>query len=156
MFGWLLALGKVTTFDVLQKRRPFRSLSPNWCVLCKKNLESIDHVFLHCSFSLHIWSRLLLELGQVWVVPKKCEDIFELEYFMHSNKRGQLIWNVAVLVIVWSLWLERNCRIFEGSVVDVDDFWNKVLYRVSLSLSVNKLLSGFLISDIVRGWRVFL
>ena len=65
-----------------------------------------------------------------------------------------MIWNVAILVIVWSLWLERN--IFEGSVVDVDDFWDKVLYRVSLSLSVNKLFSGFLIADIVRGWRVFL
>ena len=100
VFGWLLALGKVTTFDVLQKRQPFRSLSPNWCVLCKKNLKSIDHVFLHCSFSLHIWSRLLSELGQVWVVPKKCVDIFKLEYFMHGNKRGQMIWNVAVLVIV--------------------------------------------------------
>ena len=46
MFTWLLVLGKRNVHNNLQKRRPYHSLSPVWCFLCKKDKESIDHLFL--------------------------------------------------------------------------------------------------------------
>ena len=48
-FSWLVAHRKVNTKDMLQLRRPYKSLSTHWCILCKGNRESIDHLFLHCS-----------------------------------------------------------------------------------------------------------
>ena len=51
-FSWLLAHRKVNTNDLIQLRRPYRPLNPQWCILCKGEGESIDHLFLHC---LHLW-----------------------------------------------------------------------------------------------------
>ena len=48
VFGWLLTLKKLNTQDLLQKRQPFLSISPSWCVMCRNGSESINHLFLHC------------------------------------------------------------------------------------------------------------
>ena len=34
---WLVVHGKVNTNDKLQLRRPYKSLCPQWCILCKGN-----------------------------------------------------------------------------------------------------------------------
>ena len=34
-FAWLVAHRKVNTNDLLQVRRPLKSLNPQWCILCK-------------------------------------------------------------------------------------------------------------------------
>ena len=36
VFTWLLVLAKLNVHNSLQRRRPYHSLSPEWCVLCKK------------------------------------------------------------------------------------------------------------------------
>ncbi|RVX10388.1 hypothetical protein CK203_016057 [Vitis vinifera] len=56
--AWLVAHGKVSTNDKLQLRRPYKALCPQWCILCKGNGESIDHLFLHCSVTIGLWHRL--------------------------------------------------------------------------------------------------
>ena len=37
--AWIVAHGKVNTNDKLQLRRPYKSLCPQWCILCKGNGE---------------------------------------------------------------------------------------------------------------------
>ena len=56
---WLVAHGKVNTNDKLQLRRPYKSLCPQWCILCKGNGELIDHLFLHCPLTITLWHKLL-------------------------------------------------------------------------------------------------
>ena len=51
-FAWLVAHRKVNTNDLLQVRRPFKSLNPQWCILCKGEGETIDHLFLHCPYTI--------------------------------------------------------------------------------------------------------
>ncbi|CAL9004181.1 unnamed protein product, partial [Prunus brigantina] len=58
-FVWLAANGKINSCDSIQRRHPKMCLSPSWCVLCKDNAESIDHMFIHCSYSLKLWWRML-------------------------------------------------------------------------------------------------
>ena len=50
-FAWSLSLEKINTYDVLQRKRPFQCLSPNQCVMCKQDNDSIHHSFLKCSFA---------------------------------------------------------------------------------------------------------
>ena len=54
-FAWLAVHGKVNTNNKLQLRRPYKSLCPQWCMLCKGNGESIDHLFLHCPLPIGLW-----------------------------------------------------------------------------------------------------
>ena len=44
-FLWTAALGKVLTMDNLRKTR---LIVLDWCCMCKRDGESIDHLLLHC------------------------------------------------------------------------------------------------------------
>ena len=72
LFAWLVALGRVNTCDVLQKKRPNCTLNPSWCVMCKREEETVDHLFIHFSFGSRIWWKILRTFGLYWVVPGSC------------------------------------------------------------------------------------
>lgn len=74
-FSWTVALNRVNTMDVLQRRLPFMMISPNWCVLCKNAEESLNHLFLECTFSSAIWSYFLSNLNNSWVMPREVVDL---------------------------------------------------------------------------------
>ena len=65
IFSWLLILGKLNTGEVLQKRKPYLVISPNWCMMCKMACESLVHHFLHC----------LLAILLSWVWPCHCKAL---------------------------------------------------------------------------------
>jgi len=44
-FVWSVVLDKILTHDSLRKRNV---LVIEWCCIYKKNMESIDHMLLHC------------------------------------------------------------------------------------------------------------
>ncbi|KAL0559838.1 hypothetical protein IC582_000218 [Cucumis melo] len=50
-FIWTLIHGCINTADRLQKRLPNWTLSPNWCYMCNKSQEDINHLFIHCPYS---------------------------------------------------------------------------------------------------------
>ena len=63
---WLVANGKVNTNDMLQLRRPYKSLSLHWCILCKGNGKSIDLLFLHCPLTLGLWHKFFSLARMDW------------------------------------------------------------------------------------------
>lgn len=74
LFGRVLCLrlpvlGKLKVCDLLQHCMLFVLLSPSLCVLCRKHSENLDHMFLHCPFSLTLWHWVLRQLG---IVPSVC------------------------------------------------------------------------------------
>ena len=77
---WLVAHGKVNTNDKLQLRRPYKSLYPQWCILCKGNGESIDHLFLHCPVTIGLWHKLFNLVGLAWVPPRSIEDMLVIAF----------------------------------------------------------------------------
>ena len=56
-FVWLVTLKKVNTNDMLQLRRPFKVLGPDWCILYRSG-ETIEHLFLHYLITLGLWHRI--------------------------------------------------------------------------------------------------
>ncbi|KAM7513904.1 hypothetical protein LguiA_003487 [Lonicera macranthoides] len=79
VFSWLVAHGRVNTYDMLQKRRPNCCLSPSWCVLCKSDAESLNHLLLHCPYSYFIWNKACAEFGFSWAIPKDGASLLMLE-----------------------------------------------------------------------------
>ena len=74
ILGWLVAHGRVNTCDLLQRRRPKACFSPHWCVLCKKQGESVDHVFVLCEVVSQLWERLFQKASLIWETPSgSCE-----------------------------------------------------------------------------------
>ena len=61
-FTWLMARGRILTWDQLQKKG-FQG--PGICILCKRNLEDISHLFLYCPISVRILAYFAAKFGFV-------------------------------------------------------------------------------------------
>ena len=43
--------------------------------MCKKSDEGVDHLFVHCRFSLKVWAKVLSNFNVVWVIPQSSFDL---------------------------------------------------------------------------------
>ena len=59
---WAILENKAPTWDILQKR--FIE-GPGYCALCRKDEETIHHLFVQCSFSQTIWTEVGYQLGYI-------------------------------------------------------------------------------------------
>jgi hypothetical protein len=82
-FTWTVALSKLLTIDNLQKQG---LTLVNWCCLCKKSEETINHIFICCEFTSEIWYLVLTLFGVSWVMP--C-NILELLHCWKTQGRKQ-------------------------------------------------------------------
>jgi len=64
-FVWTATLGKILTHDNLRRRG---IVVVEWCVMCKKYEESVDHFFLHCDVARFVWSYFYSLFGVEWVI----------------------------------------------------------------------------------------
>jgi len=71
-FVWTAALGKILTHDNLRRRG---IVVVEWCVMCKKHGESVDHLFLHCDVARVVWSYFYSLFGVEWVMPSSVLDL---------------------------------------------------------------------------------
>jgi hypothetical protein len=53
-------LGKMLTMDNLRKKN---IIVMEWCCMCKKSEESIDHLFLHCEVAIEVWNMVCQLFG---------------------------------------------------------------------------------------------
>jgi zinc-binding in reverse transcriptase len=104
---WLVEQNKILTKDNLLKRKWQKDSK---CIFWD-NLESVNHLFLHCSVAHCLWSWIYnynncsftcLVISDLWYVdvnfPYKDENMCELI-------RGAFL---------WSIWKEKNRIIFKG------------------------------------------
>ena len=132
------------------------SISPGWCVMCKNDNESADHLFLHCPLAQRVWSYVLQKFKVSWVLPQGVNQLIEADFMMHRDKKTNLLWSLVIHAVLWSLWKERNLRIFEEKEGSLANIIEAVYYWVALWASVHKELSQFPFKDWLRGWDFLL
>jgi hypothetical protein len=70
-FTWTAVLGKILTMDNLRKKN---IIVMDWCCMCKKSGESIDHLLLHCEVAMEVWNMVFQLFGVMWVMPGRLKD----------------------------------------------------------------------------------
>ena len=60
------------------------------------------------------------------------------------------------MAICWSLWLERNSRIFEDKESSLEFIWERVKFWVALWVFETKEFKDFLFSDLIRDWSLWM
>ncbi|CAL9005557.1 unnamed protein product [Prunus brigantina] len=127
-------------------------LSPSWCVLCRESAESIDHLFLHCPYSLNLWWKLLRVFGVTWVTPRSSVDLLSTKWAVTGKrKRALTLWNCLTHAIFWNVWTERNRRIFqENKEASIEEVWERVKFWASIWASVSGLFKDYHYSIIMR------
>jgi len=117
------------TGDNLSKRG---FLGPFKCVLCKESLETINHLFLECSFSRVVWKVLLQDLSTRVNWPRTIAQLFSrcknrYRGSFYKNAIFQRIWLALPKYIFWKLWLARNKVIFVGDIGILSTVANKAI-----------------------------
>ncbi|XP_074318449.1 uncharacterized protein LOC141655261 [Silene latifolia] len=106
----------------------------NRCILCKATNEMHKHLFFRCSFSGVVWQRILnwmrnhhrtSKLGKEvhWIAGRRVRKHWKAKWF-----------SICLGATVYSIWEERNIRIFHGLEHDVDYIVKRIQYVVSVRL----------------------
>ena len=70
-FVWISTWDKILTCNNLQGR----GLDfVDWCIMCRCNGETIDHLLLRCEKAYQLWSLVFRSFGISWVLPRSVAD----------------------------------------------------------------------------------
>ncbi|CAL1392725.1 unnamed protein product [Linum trigynum] len=129
IFLWLVFHKRILTIDNLKKKGFY---IPNRCVLCKKEEESPNHIFITCTFSNQVWGRLkcFVKLEGSAVVSLDISERIRL--WSRSNPVNPAQWcsRVVLHAFCWCVWLERNNRIFNDQESHVAALVMKIGYTI--------------------------
>lgn len=100
------------------------------CIICSFPFEFSNHLLLHCQFDQTIW-HLRLSLWNIkWVFPHSLKAAFDQWQTLSRCDFFKKAWHATIFIIVWSVWKERNSRIFEKSSSLTKDIQDLVLLRL--------------------------
>ena len=72
-FSWTTALGRILTIDNFWKHR---LILMDWCCMCKRSGESVDHLLLHYPMARELWFVVFGMFGVQWVMPHWVLDLW--------------------------------------------------------------------------------
>ncbi|CAN1182987.1 Putative ribonuclease H protein At1g65750 [Linum perenne] len=108
-FVWRLAREILPTRTALQRRG---MTVPYECGMCSREPEEAWHLFITCEFAVQCWRKasLLQEVERAMQDMKSCSEwVFNVINIIQEPQQSY------IFAIAWSLWRERNARIWEGT-----------------------------------------
>jgi hypothetical protein len=93
-FGRNAALGKILIHNNLQKRS---IVVVEWCCMCKKNGEFVDHLLIHCEVATRLWHYMFTVFGMEWVMQQKVLDLFACWNHVGGRDLAKAIWRISML-----------------------------------------------------------
>ncbi|CAN6246948.1 unnamed protein product [Urochloa humidicola] len=136
-FAWLLIQEKILTADKLIIR--------NWpcnpvCPLCAQELETAEHLVLHCAFAKEVWWLVANWAGNLVQLPRPESSLQDWWNASLNGLPKKLKQKRATLLIytAWNVWKERNRRIFEG----VTALPSTILQLIKEDIRVRQLACG--------------
>jgi hypothetical protein len=67
----------------------------DWCCLCKKSGESIDHLFIHCEVASEMWNVCFQLFGVVWVMPCRVSELLGCWREQLGNRGVLHLWRLV-------------------------------------------------------------
>ena len=118
-------------------------------MLCDKEEESVDHLFLQCEAAFRVWSNFIGKCDFSWCCLKSIVDVAESWLGGCFVGCGQILWSMILFSFLWSIWKERNDRIFRGYSLSTIDLISKITFRIAKWALVRKKFSNFTFNDII-------
>jgi hypothetical protein len=109
-----------------------------WCCMCKKNGESVDHLLLHCEITSALWNTIFSSVGLVWVMSRRVVNIFACWRVPGASFQLDTILKMIPPYLMWCLWRERNGCSFEDharTLVELKDPLRLFLWVATLDCS---------------------
>jgi len=144
-------LSKILTHDNLRKRNV---IMMEWCCLCKKSGESIDHLLLHCEITRDLWSYILTLFGVEWVIPRSVLELLNSWGLAIWCGRAKEAWWLAPLCLLWCIWRERNALLFENVETSMVELRKRLLNMLYIWIASHHNLNVFTYVDFLKLFSV--
>ncbi|XP_026459358.1 uncharacterized protein LOC113360020 [Papaver somniferum] len=143
-----IAHNSLSTRDMLLRRGMDVSKR---CLFYDKD-ETVNHLFLHCKFASKIWDHFKEKLKLHFTMPDDFFPfLFSWNIVIPSNKQFQ-IWCMVSVDIVWSIWLERNSRVFTEKMNYEITVQQKIKHLLFTWCSVFQNLENPTFQDFMTSW----
>nr|XP_025628682.1 uncharacterized protein LOC112721872 [Arachis hypogaea] len=123
LLSWFVLIGRVNTKDRLRRLRVIDQ-HDTLCVLCSKSEETVFHLFLGCDITWQVWCAWYA-FGRSWCSPGNLKEHFESWINMAIWKVERKRWFLGFFAVVWTIWLERNSRLFRNHSSSMREIINK-------------------------------
>ncbi|XP_010673874.1 uncharacterized protein LOC104890179 [Beta vulgaris subsp. vulgaris] len=129
IFAWLSMLAKINTRSRLLQ---IGIITPenSFCVFCNSSIETPDHLLIHCHLPSMIWTWWLNMWNLSWTQPASLKEAFHQWRPAKGGPFFKKIWAAAFFVIIWTIWKERNARIFSNISSSSRELQDLVLLRL--------------------------
>jgi hypothetical protein len=105
-FCWIVFSDRLNTRGML-KRRNFQLSTGYTCVCCDTLVEeTIEHLFLHCSFSTTCWTSLNI----IWQAQGSFLDVMAAG----RSSWGKPLFMEIFMLAAWNIWKLSNNMVFQG------------------------------------------
>lgn len=121
IFIYLLLNEKLLTRDVMVARHfPIQDTSCPLCDSC--SLETANHIFFECSYSRRLWNKLTSLVSRTIMVPgQTTQEVWASSEHGFANAPGMRSkWRVLFSSACWSIWKQRNCKVFRTKMYPMD------------------------------------
>jgi hypothetical protein len=114
-FAWLAIHNRLWTADRLDKR--------GWtncglCPLCKQTQETAAHLLSNCCFTKRLWGMVKDWLGIASIVTTEWMDDIALQSWWENmsatNVPNRKAMASLTILVSWTIWNERNARVFRN------------------------------------------
>ena len=118
IFMWLAVQYRLWTSD-RRTRYGLQDQTSN-CYLCDQEEDTVDHILLQCVFSRQVWVRCIDRMG---LMADLCPsyDSSLVQWWTEARKRihkqTRKGFDTFVMLICWTLWKQRNARVFGSSQI---------------------------------------
>ncbi|XP_058198562.1 uncharacterized protein LOC131314086 [Rhododendron vialii] len=152
IFAWVAVKERVATRSVLLSRNLINEIQLALCPLCSLHLETHQHLFLHCHFSLNVWSIILDWWNIKWVCPIFVPELANWWFTNGFYNLEKHVWKACFYATLWSIWLVRNDTIFNNSTKQAWEVGDSVKTRVAMWMKVKYDIKVYIVEE----FKIFL
>ena len=108
---WKILWRRIATLDKVQLYHPEIDTD---CRFCRMQTETVDHLFCACPFTRSLWRSCCVALHIVYDPGDLNLEMIvtRLPQILGTSRRG-LLARLALLTWIFSVWEERNARMFD-------------------------------------------
>ncbi|KAL6514673.1 hypothetical protein OROGR_020252 [Orobanche gracilis] len=123
---WLALGGRLATKERLAK---FTALPDINCVFCNSDIESVNHITLNCSVVQQVWKAIMAWFGDPSIISVGQSDIQQMVVKIRGKKLARRLLKALITELIYSIWLARNKKIFQGTAADFNQILRNVVQK---------------------------
>ncbi|XP_039055390.1 uncharacterized protein LOC120198064 [Hibiscus syriacus] len=142
LIAWMTILNRLPTSDRLQR---MGISTDGICINCRIYQETRDHLFSQYSLVVELWKSILNLNGMNYTALTWDEMVSRASSTWKGKSLITIILKILWNAFIYSLWQERNRRMFQGRSRTVDIMLKEIIEVVSIMLrgkSINRLDSA--------------